>query len=55
MNSSDKKKLIVFILAIKKLKFKIEDINIAMIDINAYCVVYYLKKTQIFTILMKDI
>lgn len=32
-----------------------KDINIAMIDANAYCIVYCLKKAQLFAISIKDI
>ncbi len=55
LDSSDKKKLPVPILAIIKLESKVKDIDIAMISVGTYCAAYYLKSTQIFAISMKDI
>ena len=55
MNSSDKKQLPVFILAIKISDPKAKDIDIAMIGIDAYCAAYYLKKAQVFALSMRDI
>ena len=55
MVSYNKKELLVPILITKILKFKIKDLNIAIINIDAYYIAYCLKKTQIFTISMKNL
>ena len=55
LESSDKKKLRVLILVIKKLRHKAEDINIDMIDADTYRAAYRLKKAQVFAILIRDI
>ena len=55
LKNSDKKELPVPILATKTLKPKAKNINIAIIDMNAYFIACCLKKTQVFAILMKDI
>ena len=44
LKSSDQKELPVPILVTKILKFKPKDIDIAMIDVDVYHIVYYLKK-----------
>lgn len=54
-DSFDKKELRVFIPAIKKLKSRIKNIDIAMIDANTYCAACYLKKTQVFAKFIRDI
>ena len=44
LESFDKKKLPVFIPAIKISKSKVKNINIAIIGADAYCIAYCLKK-----------
>ena len=55
LNSFNKKKLLVFIPAIKKLKLKVKNANIAMIDINIYYIAYHFKEIQVFIILIRNI
>ena len=55
MDSSDKKELPVPILATKELDPKAQDIDIAMIGVDAYCVACRLKRAQVFALSMKDI
>ena len=55
MDSSDKQKLPVPILATKKSDLKAKDIDIAIIGADAYCVACRLKRAQIFALSMKDI
>ena len=55
LESSDKKELLVFIPATKISKLKAENIDIAMIGVDAYCIACYLKKAQVFIISMRDI
>ena len=45
----------VFISATKELDAKAKDIDITMISANVYYATCYLKKAQVFAILMKDI
>lgn len=47
--------MLVSIPAIRKSKSKVEDIDIAMISMDANCITYYLEKAQVFTIAIKDI
>lgn len=55
LNSSPKEQLPVYILIIKKLSPKNQAINIVMISTNVYCTAYYLKKAQVFAVLIKNI
>ena len=55
LESSDKKELPVPIPATKTSKFKAKNIDIAMISTDAYYVVYYLKRAQVFAISIRDI
>lgn len=55
LNSFDKKKLPISILAIKKLNFKAKNANITMVKANQYYIVCYLKKAQVFAISIKNI
>ena len=55
LDSSDKKELPVPIPTIKKSSPKAKDIHIAIIGVNAYYTVCYLKGAQVFTFLMRDI
>ena len=55
MESSNKKELLVLILATKTSEPRAKDIDIAMIGIDTYCIAYYLKKAQMFVISMKNI
>ena len=55
LKSFDKKELPVPILVIKIFKSKAKDIDIAIIRINAYYIVCYLKKAQVFAVLIRDI
>ena len=43
------------LLVTKELDSKAKDINIAIIDADAYCEAYYLKKAQVFIVLRRDI
>lgn len=55
LDSFDKKKLPVLILVIKTSKPKAQNIDIAMIAVDAYCIDCYLQKGRVFVILIKDI
>lgn len=44
LNSSDKKKLLVSILTMKKSEPKVEGMNIAIISVDVYCIAYCLKR-----------
>ena len=55
LESADKKKLQIPILAIKKSDPKAKDINIAMIDADAYYAACCLKRAQMFAVSVKDI
>lgn len=55
LDNSNKKKLSVFIVAIKTLKLKAKNIDIAMIGTDVYCAACYLKKTQVFAVSMRNI
>lgn len=55
LDSLEKKELPVPILVTIKSNPKAKDINIAKISADAYCVACHLKKTQVFTISMRDI
>lgn len=55
LNSFDKKKLLISILVMKKLEFKAQDISIAMISVNVYCVISSYKKAQVVILSMRDI
>ena len=55
LDSSDKKKLLDPIPAIKKSEHKAKDIDIAMIGANVYRAACRLKEAQVFAVLMRDI
>ena len=55
LDSFDKKKLLVPILATKKSDPAIKDIGIAIISADVYYIACYLKKTQVFAVSIKDI
>ena len=55
LNNSDKKKLPVPILAIKKSEPGTKDIDIAMISVDAHCIACCLKRAQMFTISLRAI
>ena len=55
MDSSNKKELLVPIPATKTSKLKADDIDIAMIGVDAYCQACRLKEAQVFAITMSDI
>ena len=55
MNSPDKKKPPVSILAIIKSEPKVKDIDIALIGTAAYCAAYRLKRAQVFAVSIRDI
>lgn len=55
LNSSNKKELLVPILAIKTLEPKTQDIDIAIVSADASCVACPLKGAQVFVVSMTDI
>ena len=55
LKSSDKKELSVSIPLIKISKPKVKNIDIIMISVDIYYIAYYLKKAQMFIILIKNI
>lgn len=55
LDNSDKKEILVPIVATKISKSKVKDIDNAMIGGDAYCAIYCLKKGQVFAISMRDI
>ena len=55
LNSYNKKKLPVPILATKKSDSKAENIDIAMISMDAYCIACRLERAQVFAVSMRDI
>lgn len=55
LNNFDKKQFLISILVIKELLLKTQNINMAKIGENIYCTASYLKKSQVFAILIKDI
>ena len=55
LNSFDKKELPVHIPATKKLDAKAKNIDIVMIGADTYCAAFFLKRTQVFSVLMQDI
>lgn len=54
-NSPNKRKLLVLILTTILSKFKAQDIYIAMIAVDSYCVACYFKGAQVFAVFMRDI
>ena len=55
LDSPDEKELPVSIPVTIKSEPKAKDIDIAMIDANAYCIAYCLKEAQVFAVSMRDI
>ena len=55
LDNSNKKKLLVLILATKKSDPKAKDIDIARIGMDTYCAACCLKKAQVFALSMRDI
>ena len=55
LDSSNKKELLIFIMAIKKSDLKAKNSDITMIGADAYCTACHLKRAQLFAISMRDI
>lgn len=54
LNNFDKKTQLSSVLLKKQLIFNIKNIDIAMINVDTYCIACYLKRVQVFVISQKN-